>query len=285
MLAAMAFLPLLDVCAKFLGRQGMPVIEIVWARMTFGCLLTLPFAWRAGGAAALVPAMPVLHTFRAAFLIAATGFFFLALHYLSIADTLAIFFVQPLVVTALSPVVLGEHVGVRRWLAVVVGFIGTLIIIRPGFQAINPGALLGLASGTSLAIYMLMTRRISGSAPAMVTTFHTNLAGAILASIAVVFVWQWPAPQQWGLFVILASIASLGHYLIVRAYDYSEASLLAPLAYSEMIMAVAAGWWFFGDFPDRWTFLGVGILIASAIYISVRERLHRIPPPRDFEQP
>ncbi len=285
MLAAMVILPLLDVVAKILGQQGIPVIQIVWARMTFGCLMTLPFAWRVGGTSALLPANPMLHTFRAGFLIGATGMFFWALHYQSIADTLSIFFVQPLVVTLLSPVVLGEKVGVRRWTAVVIGFIGTLIIIRPGFQAFNPGVLMALAAGTSLAIYMLMTRKISGSAHAMVTTFHTSLAGMILTSLAAPFVWQTPLLSQWALFVLLAFIAGFGHYLIVRAYDYSEASLLAPLAYSEMIMAVAVSWWFFGDFPDRWTFVGVGILIACAIYISIRERALNIPPPRDFEQP
>ncbi|MGH6854020.1 MAG: DMT family transporter [Aestuariivirga sp.] len=285
MLAAMAILPFLDVAAKFLGQQGVPVMQIVWARMMFGCILTLPFALLAGGPASLVPAMPVLHTFRAAFLMGATGSFFFALRYLPIADALAIFFVQPLLVTLLSPVVLGEKVGVQRWTAVVIGFIGTLIIIRPGFVAFNPGVPLALAAGTSLAIYILMTRKIAGGADAMVTTFHTNLAGSVLASAIVIFIWEAPTFSQWGLFVILAFIAGLGHYLIVRAYDYGEASLLAPLAYTEMIAAVAAGWWFFGDFPDMWTFLGVGILIACAIHISLRERHHNIPPPRDFEQP
>ncbi len=285
MLAAMAVLPFLDVVAKFLGGQGVPVMEVVWARMTFGCLLTLPLALLQGGVNSLVPAMPVMHGFRAAFLIGATGFFFWALHFLPIADALAIFFVQPLVITMLSPIVLGEKVGMRRWTAVVVGFIGTLIIIRPGFQELNPGVPMALASGTSLAIYMLMTRKIAGSAGALVTTFHTNLAGAVLTSLAVIFVWEPPSTAQWALFVLLAFIAGLGHYLIVRAYDYSEASLLAPLAYTEMIAAVAAGWWFFGDFPDLWTFVGVGILIACAIFISIRERVHNIPPPREFEQP
>jgi drug/metabolite transporter (DMT)-like permease len=285
MLAAMAILPFLDVCAKVLGREGMPVIEIVWARMSFGTLITLPFAWRAGGGAALVPSMPVVHLFRAAFLIAATGMFFLGLRYLPIADTLSIFFVQPLMVTALSSVVLGEHVDRRRWAAVVVGFIGTLVVIRPGLQAVSPGVLLALGAGISMAIYMLMTRRIAGRAPAMVTTFHTNLAGAAISSLAVAAVFQWPQWHQWGLFVLLAFIAGFGHYLIVRAYDLCEASLLAPLAYTEMIMATVAGWWFFGDFPDRWTFVGVGILIASAIVISVDERGRYAMAEREFEQP
>lgn len=285
MLAAMAILPFLDVCAKILGRQGVPVIEVVWARMVFGTLFTLPFAWRAAGQGVLVPARPVVHGFRAAFLIGATAFFFLGLRYMPIADTLAIFFVQPLVVTALSPVVLGERVDGRRWAAVVVGFLGTLVIIRPGIQAVNAGVVFALAAGLSMALYMLMTRRIAGSAPAVVTTFQTNLAGAALASLAVAPVFEPPAPQQWGLFALLAVIAGAGHYLIVRAYDLCQASLLAPLAYSEMIMATVAGWWFFGDLPDVWTFVGVGILIGSAVVISLGEHGRLALAEREFEQP
>jgi drug/metabolite transporter (DMT)-like permease len=97
-----------------------------------------------------------------------------------------------------------------------------------------------------------------------------------MISIAVLFVWQTPTWEEWGLFVLLAAIATLGHYLIVRAFDFAEASTLAPFSYTEIIMAVIGGWWFFGDFPDKWTFIGVGILIASAIYMSYRERVRHI---------
>ena len=285
MITAMALLPFLDVIAKHLGRQGVPVLQIVWARLFFGTFITMPFALVLAGPRGLVPNMPVMHAVRAVFLIGATALFFAGLHYLSIADCLSIFFVQPLIVTMLSPVVLGEKVGMRRWMAVLVGFIGTLIIIRPGFQALNPGVLLALGAGLSLSIYMLLTRRISGSAPAMVTPYYTSLSGAVIMSVVMLVAWQPVAPQHWALFVALALVANAGHYFIVKAYDHAEASLLAPLAYTEMVMAVAAGWYFFGDFPDRWTFLGVGILIASAIYISVRERARNIEPLREFEQP
>ena len=285
MLTAMAVLPFLDVIAKYLGQQGVPVLQIVWARLFFGAMLTMPFALRIAGVRGLMPNMPLMHAVRASFIIAATAFFFWALHYLPIADTLAIFFVQPLIVTLLSPVMLGEHVGIRRWAAVAVGFAGTLIIIRPGFEELNPGVFLALASGASLAIYLLLTRKIAGSAPPMVTTFYTSLMGAIIMSMIVLFVWETPTPAQWGFFLLLSIIANGGHYLIVKAYDHAEASLLAPLAYTEIVMATFAGWYFFGDFPDRWTFLGVSILIASAVYISWRERVRNVEPIRDFEQP
>src|SRR5882672_1599443 len=124
MLGAMFVLPFLDVVAKFLGHQNVPIIEIVWARLFFGMVMTGPLVWKIEGARSLVPQRPVIHIIRAAFLIAATGLFFWALKFQSIADTLAIFFVQPLVITVLSPFVLGEKVGMRRWLAVAVGFMG-----------------------------------------------------------------------------------------------------------------------------------------------------------------
>ncbi|MES2970026.1 MAG: DMT family transporter [Pseudomonadota bacterium] len=277
MLAAMAILPFLDVVAKFLGQQGVPVMQIVWARMAFGAALTLPFALRIEGTRGLIPDRKVFHAFRAGFLIAATFFFFAALKTLAIADALSIFFVQPLIVTALSPLVLGERVGTRRWAAVFVGFIGMLIIIRPGFAQVNLGSLSALAAGTCLACYMLMTRKMSGKTDAVVTTFHTSAMGTLIASGIVLFLWQTPTPAQWGLFLLVGVIATFGHFLIVKAYDHAEASLLAPLGYTEIIMATLAGWWFFGDLPDRWTVLGVSILIACAIYISVHERVRVAP--------
>ncbi|WP_430464346.1 DMT family transporter [Tabrizicola sp.] len=272
MLGAMAVLPGIDVIAKMLGQQGIPVLQVVWARLALGAVLTLPFAWRIAGPRGLWPARPWYHSLRAAFLVAATFCFFLSLKWLPIADALAIFFVQPLIVTVLSALVLRERVGPRRWAAVAVGFVGTLIIIRPGLTEVNPGAWYALAAGANLACYFIMTRAISGQAHAMVTTFQTSLLGGLILSAVIGWIWVWPSPEQWALFVGLAVIATFGHLMIVRAYDHAEASLLAPLAYTEMITSVALGWWFFGDFPDAYTFLGVAILIGCAIYISMRSR-------------
>ncbi|MGE0238172.1 MAG: DMT family transporter [Parvibaculaceae bacterium] len=285
MLAAMAILPFLDVAAKFLGQQGMPVIESVWARMFFGMIISLPFVLKGRSWRVLVPELPVLNGTRAFLIVASTAFFFLSLGYLPIADTLAIYFVQPLIVTLLAPLILKEQVGMRRWIAVFVGFIGTLIIIRPGLQTFNLGILFALLAGAITGLYMIVTRKISQSADPMVTTFHTNAMGALMTSLAVGFVWVTPTPEQWALLLVLAVVALIGHYLVIAAYRFGEASLLAPLAYAEMIMAVVCGWWFFGDFPDRWTFLGVGILIVCAVYISYRERVRGVPASPSPPQP
>lgn len=272
MLAAMAILPFIDVIAKKLGQAGMPILIVVWARALFGGLMTLPFALRAEGARAFRPAQPWHHLARACLLFGATFLFFEALKHLPIADALAIFFVNPLVIVILSALVLRERVGPRRWAAVAVGFVGTLIIIRPGLVEVNPGTIYALGAGVALGSYFVMTRQIAGAADAMVLTFQTSAIGAVLMTLALPFLWQSPTPVQWVMLAGLGVIATLGHVLITRAYEHAEASLLAPLAFSEIIMATVVGWWFFSDLPDRWTVLGVAILIASAIYISIRER-------------
>ena len=284
-MAAMTLLPLLDVCAKFLGQSAVPVLLIVWGRMFFGALFTLPIAWKTVGRRGLLPSRPGFHFVLAAFLVASTGFFVAAIKSIPIADALAIFFVQPLLITALSPLMLKERVGRSRWAAVAIGFCGTLIIIRPGLQAFDPGMGLALGSGASMALYMLITRKFARNEHPLMTTFQTSLVGAVMMSLVLPFVWETPSAQQWVLLLVLAAIAVSGHFLITQAYALAEASLLAPLAYTEMIMSTFAGWWFFGDMPDRWTFFGVAILIACAIYISIEAGVRRAVVEPEFEQP
>ena len=272
MLTAMAILPFIDVLAKVLGQQGMPILIVVWARAVFGALMTLPFAIRAEGLAAFRPRRPLHHLSRAVLLFSATFLFFQALNHLPIADALAIFFVNPLVIVILSALILRERVGPRRWAAVAVGFVGTLIIIRPGLVEVNPGTVFALGSGVALGSYLALTRTMAGAVDAMVLTFQTSAIGAGVMTLALPFLWQAPSPMQWAMLASLGVIATLGHVLITKAYEHGEASMLAPLAFTEIVMATILGWWFFGDLPDRWTVLGVTILIASAVYISVRER-------------
>lgn len=284
-LCAMAILPLIDVCAKFLGQQGVPILQMVWARFFFGSAFTLPFALKAAGKRAFKPVNPLFNAGRATALIAGTFFFFMALKYLPIADTLAIYFVQPILITALSPILLREHVGIRRWITVAIGFLGVLIIIRPGFQAFNLGVVFALMSGLCSSVYIIITRHLTGKAIAIVTTFQTSVMGAIALTAALPLYWSAVGTPQIILLVLLGAIAIAGHYLITKAYDYAEASLLSPFNYTEMIMAVIAGWYFFGDFPDAWTFVGVAILICCAIYISLRERKRGITVTAESEPP
>lgn len=276
MIAAMLVFPFLDVVAKFLGQQAVPVIEIVWARLFFGMLITTPLLISQEGLVALRPREPWLNAWRGAAIVASTLMFFGGLRYQGVAETLSIYFVQPLVITLLAPIALNETVGLRRWIAVAIGFVGVLIIIRPGFHDLNPGMFLAFGAGVGSAISLILSRKLALGGSAMANTFYTGMFGSVFASIAVLFVWQTPDLHHLLMFILLACIGTTGNYLTIKACEYAEISLLAPFGYTEMINAVLAGWYFFGDFPDGWTFVGVAILIICAIYISNRERIKLI---------
>ena len=276
MIAAMLIFPFLDVCAKFLGEWGIPVIEIVWARLFFGLLLSAPILLAREGLESLKPRDQRVNALRGFFLVISTMMFFGALRYQGVAETLAIYFVQPLFITALAPLVLNEKVGINRWAAVAIGFIGVLIIVRPGYLELNPGVFLAAGAGLGSAITMLLTRKLAGKSSAIANTVYTNFYGSIVASIILIPFWVTPNFNTLMFMFLLAGIGTVANYLTITAMEYAEASLLAPLGYTEMINAVLAGWYFFGNFPDGWTFVGVAILIACAIYISYRERVKTV---------
>jgi len=272
MLLAMLIFPFLDVMAKMLGQQGLPVMEAVWARLFLGALMTLPLLIFFEGKAALRPREVKLNAARGGLIVLTTFFFFTAMKFQGIAETLSIYFVQPIVITALAPLLLKEVVGARRWLAVVIGFAGVLVIIRPGLIAFNPGTVLALGSGFASAFVLLISRKLAGGSSALANTFYTSMLGGLVCSIIMLWQWQMPTAQQWVLMFGLSAVGTTANYLVIRAFEYCEASLLAPFGYAEMINAVLAGWYFFGDFPDFWTFAGLGILIACALYVSGTER-------------
>ena len=271
MLAAMMVVPLMDGIAKHLSAT-FSVAQVTWARYFFHLVILLPVVLWRHGAAALLLRRPVLQIARGGFLLGSTLLFFGAIALMPIADAIALVFVAPLIVTALSSVVLGERVGIRRWLAVIVGFLGVLVIVRPGMSAFHWGMLLALGAGSIYAFYSLATRRLSGSAPPLVTLTYTALLGAVVMSAVVPFFWKTPTTTELAWMALMGAVAAAGHFLIIKSFEYAEASLLAPLGYSEIISATAVGYLAFGDFPDEWTWAGVAVIIASGIYVSLRER-------------
>lgn len=271
MLAAMAVVPLMDGVAKHLSAT-FPVLQVVWARYFFHLLILLPVVLWRHGASALLLRNPWLQLIRGGFLLGSTILFFAAIAVMPIADALALVFVAPLVVTALSPVFLGERVGLRRWTAVSVGFVGVLVIVRPGLNAFHPGMLLALGAGTVYAFYSLATRKLSGSAPPLVTLVYTALLGAVVMSAVAPAVWAPPGTRDLLWMVLMGALAAGGHFLVIKSFEHAEASLLAPLGYSEIVMATLVGYLAFGDFPDAWTWAGIAIVIASGVYVSTRER-------------
>jgi len=254
---------------KFLAPE-FPVIEIVWGRFLFHSLFALPFVLAGYGLGGLRAANLGTQIVRGGVLVASTALLFAALTYIPMADAIALMFVAPLIVTALSPVVLGEHVGPRRWLAVVIGFAGALIIISPGATTIEWASLLALGSAAAYAFYLLITRRMAGTAPLAVTLVYTALVGTVITSAVLPFIWVTPTPTAWALMVFSGAISALAHLCLIRAYDYAQASLIAPIAYGEIVMATLLGYVVFGDLPGSATWLGVAVIVGAGIYITHR---------------
>ena len=209
-LAAMFLLSLLDLLAKFLG-QTLPVMQIAWARYFFHFAFMAAFFWPRRGRALLRTTRPGLQWFRSLLLIFCTIAFFTAIQYMPLADAVAISFVSPLMVTALSVPLLGEAVGWRRWSAVAVGFIGAMIIVRPGVEAMHWAVWLLLAMALAYALYQITTRMLSGKDDPITTLFYTGFVGAGIMSLAVPFFWQSPAsPELWLMLVALGLMGGVG---------------------------------------------------------------------------
>lgn len=271
MVAAMMIVPFMDALAKILSDRY-TILQLTWARFFFHFMILAPIVLYRHGTSALRPARPLLQLVRSGFTLLATILFFGAIALMPIADALALLFVSPMVVTALSPMMLGERVGPRRWAAVIAGFAGALIILRPGFGIAQLGSFLALGAGCSFAFYTLLTRKLSGSAPPLVTLTYTAVTGAVLMTVAVAPGWITPPPLDLVMMAGIGAIAAGGHFLLIRAFDHAPASVLAPYSYSEIVMATAVGWFIFSDFPDGWTWLGIAVIVGSGIYISWRER-------------
>ena len=188
------------------------------------------------------------------------------------AKALTLAFVAPLITTALSPIFLGEKVGLRRWSAVIVGFIGSLIVVRPGFIEFNLATVAALGTGFFYGIYLVITRKLHSSDSPLLTLLLTGVVGVFIATFFVPIVWINPTSKQWGLLALMGIFACLGHLFLILSLKYADASKLAPFGYFEIVTNVILGYYFFGDFPHYWTWLGLSIIICSGIYITFREK-------------
>jgi drug/metabolite transporter (DMT)-like permease len=210
---------------------------------------------------------------RSIFLFLSTILFFYAISVISLAEALTLAFVSPLIVTLLSAILLKEQVGYRRWTAVIIGFIGAIIVIRPGFNEISLATFAGLGTGIAYAFYVITTRKLSSIDSPLLTLIFTGLSGAIIISIIVPFVWITPNYTQWLFLIGLAAVGTLGHFFLILSLNFAEASKLAPFAYFEIVTNIIIGYYFFGDLPDRWIWIGLIIIVSSGVYITTREHL------------
>jgi drug/metabolite transporter (DMT)-like permease len=273
-LASTIFLGASDVTAKYLSST-MPSIEIAWIRFLVFALIMAP---------AMVPASPLyaMRTLRPGFqllrgvaLLSSSLFFISGLRFLPIAEASATGFVAPLFVTALSIIFLGESVGLRRWLATAVGLFGVLVILRPGTSAFHPAAFFPLASALGWACTLIMTRMMSGRERAATTMAYSSIAGVCILTALVPLVWVTP---NWhgillGVFIGIASTA--GQWIVVLAFRYADASVLAPFSYTQLLWVSILGFLVFGEVPDIWTVTGAVFIVASGLYTAHRERVRR----------
>jgi drug/metabolite transporter (DMT)-like permease len=272
MFVAVSFFACLDTTAKYLART-MPSAEIVWLRYTFHVVLLSLFfrVWR--DLSPFRTGRPLMQFVRGLTLLGSTFFNFWALRYLQLAEAAAIMFASPLVVTALAGPLLGEKVGIRRWAAVVVGFLGVLVVLRPGTGAMHWAAGLSLVAMTSYAFYSILTRRMHRT--------ETSESLMMLAAVVGIALLIPVAPGairdldgwQWGLAVAMGAFGAIGHYALVVAHRIASASTLAPFIYMQMLWMVFFGYIVFRDVPDAWTIVGSAIVAGAGLYILHRERI------------
>lgn len=285
MILGSLLLPLMDASAKYMG-ETFPAGLTVLARFGLQTVFLLPFVWKTLHIPRGLELR--LHIWRALSLCFGTLTFFYAIQVLPLADALAIFFVMPLLVTLLAPLMLGEKYGWRRLVAVVVGLIGALIIIQPGRELFGMRAFVPLATALGFAFYLLFTRQLArsgagGGVSALAMQFYSGLFGAIMIALILLlmqpfhiqtFNLQWPELWQWRQLLLVGFFAAIGHLILTSAFKYGDASILAPFQYIELISAALIGWALFGDIPTLSTWIGSAILVASGLFIFHRERLH-----------
>lgn len=276
-LAACFSFAFLDASAKYLVLGGMAAPFVAWMRFAVHLVLVLILfrAWssRAMFQARNLPAQVV----RGVFLFGSTVFNFRALQTLQLAETISIYFFAPMVITALAGPLLGEWAGWRRWLAVLIGFVGVLVITRPGFGAFGIGHVFALVSMTSYVFYVIMTRHMGATESAESLIFYSALAPVVLMFPFVPLYGSLPdSGVQWLLLLLLGCIGAFGHWLLIKAYKQATTAALAPYPYSQMIWMIALGYLVFDDLPDLWTLAGAAIIVASGLYIVHRERRLRL---------
>ena len=264
------FLPVMDGFAKYLS-DDLPILQITWARYFFTVAFVFPIMLFFYKKQLVWSDKPRLQIFRGLILLSANICFFYAISVISLAKALTLAFIAPLIVTAFSPILLGEKVGFRRWTAVAVGFIGSLIVIRPGFLEFNLASMAALATGFFYGFYLIITRKLSSSDNPLLTLLITGMVGAVLVSLIIPFYWVKPTLNQWSLMAGIGVFACIGHLFLILSLKYADASKLAPLGYTEIIPNVIIGYYFFSELPDNWTYLGLFIIVLSGLYISRRE--------------
>ena len=269
-LAVMSF-ALTDTTAKWLSAH-INVLIVVWARYVIHFALSLLVfnPWTVPGL--MRTNRPGLQIVRSALLFATTALNFTALQFLQLDQTVSIMFSIPFFVALFAGPLLGERVGLERWLAIIVGFAGILLVVRPGAGGIHPAAILSLVAAATYALYSITTRMLARTDASKTTLFYTALVGSVVASIPLPFVWETPRdPAVIGAMLGLGAVAGAGHFVLILAHARAPAATLAPYIYTQILSMIGLGWLVFGQVPSLWTLAGAAIVIASGTYLLVRD--------------
>lgn len=277
-----------DATAKLMTYQ-VSIPQVAWSLYVWMILLSVLLAPEGRVSSLVRTAHPWLQLARGGLELGAGLLFYTALHYLPFADVIAIGFVAPFFVTALAAVVLKESVGAGKWVACAFGFLGALIILRPGFEAFEWASLLPVGAALTYSVYSIITRLIGPRESTATMLFYVGITGATALAIPLPFFWVAPAPMEWLGLAVIGLFGAAGHLVIVRAYSIAPASLLQPVRYVEIVGATGLGLVMFGDFPDLWTWVGVAVIITSGVAFYGGEARRRTrggaAPPNSTESP
>jgi drug/metabolite transporter (DMT)-like permease len=273
-LASTVFLGTSDVTAKYLSAT-LPSIEITWIRFLVFALIMTPAMMPGSPLFAMQTGRLGLHLLRGMTILGSSLFFISGLRFLPIAEASATGFVAPLFVTALSIIFLSEKVGMRRWIATAVGLIGVLIILRPGTGAFHPAAFFPLVSALAWACTLIITRMMSGTERAVTVMAYSSIVGLCILSALVPFVWVTPTWHDIAFGILIGVASTAGQWIVVLAFRYADASVLAPFSYTQLLWVSVLGYFIFGEVPDAYTITGAAFIVASGLYTAHRERVRR----------
>ena len=277
MVLALVLFSALDTSAKYLAtRSSLPIVQIAWVRFAGQFLLMLTLLSALPLSTLFSTRKPKLEIVRSVLMALTTVFNFLALEHLRLDQTVTVFFLAPLVIALLAGPFLGEWVGWRRLVAILVGFLGILIVVRPGIAGLHPAFAYAFGAMFAYALFMLMTRHLAAYDTPLAMLFYSILLGTIVLAPFAIWEWVWPASvKEWLLLLGLGLLGGIGHYLFIHANRLAPASIVAPFLYLQLISMVAFGFRVFDQLPDAWTLVGSTVVIGSGIYLLQRERAIR----------
>ncbi len=270
---AVALIAIQEALAKYLG-ENLPMLQVIGARYFGHLFLMIIILMPKDGLSLFKAKRPAVQIGRSILLLIDTGLFFFSLTLIGLAEATAIFFSVPILVLLLSIPMLGERVGWRRLVAVLIGFVGMLVIIRPGTGAVGIGALLTFGAAICASLFNITTRKLAGEDPLPVTMFYTALIGAVIMLVVLPFVWE--PPINWQDWLALGAIGLFGgaaHSAMIASHAFAPASTVAPFMYSQIFWAIGLGYLLFGALPDEYTLTGSLIVILSGIYLLHAQRI------------